>query len=200
MQEPAFASMESFTPSQFARFVAERASRGDLHKYELLNGRIIMNPPSGWPHGEETANVVFLLKKFSNARRAGRVFESSQGFQLPSGDIIGPDVSFVSHRRWKTFDPPEHGKFLRGVPDLVVEVHSPSTRRVDLGDKRAIYEANGVPEYWLVDSPAQRITVMALEGGRYEIAAVAEKTGTVASRVLKGLRVRVADVFTQRAE
>ncbi len=183
--EPAFASLDTFTQPQFAQFAGERAERGDLHRYELLNGRIIMNPPAGWPHGEEAVNMSFLLKKYALARKAGRVFDSSQGFELPSGDTVAPDVSFVSHKRWKTFEPPEPGEVLRGVPDLVIELHSPSTRKMELGEKRVMYELNGVLEYWLVDPSAQKITVLSLQSGRFE----------VADRFLKGFRVPFAQVF-----
>ena len=76
-------------------------------------------------------------------------------------------------------DPPMHDRlknlFQRGFtpkrielpPLLVVEVGSPSTRRVDLGTKRLAYEAAGVAAYWLLDPGGPALTVLHLEGGIY---------------------------------
>jgi Uma2 family endonuclease len=53
------------------------------------------------------------------------------------------------------------------VPDLAVEVSSPSTRGVDRLKKRALYERFGVPEYWIVDLDADVIEAYVLADGRY---------------------------------
>jgi Uma2 family endonuclease len=53
------------------------------------------------------------------------------------------------------------------VPELVVEVLSPSTRRVDLLLKRSRYEAAGIPSYWIVDPEEPSVTVLELEELRY---------------------------------
>jgi Uma2 family endonuclease len=48
---------------------------------------------------------------------------------------------------------------LEGLPDLAVEVRSPSTWRYDVGKKRAAYERAGLPELWLVDTRAESVLV-----------------------------------------
>jgi Uma2 family endonuclease len=53
------------------------------------------------------------------------------------------------------------------VPHLVVEVLSPSTRRVDLLLKRSRYEAAGIPSYWMVDPEKPSLTVLELVEDRY---------------------------------
>jgi Uma2 family endonuclease len=88
-------------------------------------------------------------------RRNGKVLDSSQGFELPSGDTVEPDHSFVSNERWDAAPAPKLGEFLKVVPDLVVEVLSQKTASQDRGEKKAIYERNGVREYWLVDPRAR---------------------------------------------
>jgi Uma2 family endonuclease len=52
------------------------------------------------------------------------------------------------------------------VPDLVVEVLSRSTKTRDRGEKKAIYEANGVIEYWLVDLERRTLTVFAFDSDK----------------------------------
>jgi len=69
---------------------------------------------------------------------------------------------------------------IEGVPDLVVEILSPSTAGKDVTRKRWTYEAAGVPEYLIVD-PGERLgLLLRLEDGRYEEAARIE-WGTVVS-------------------
>ena len=56
---------------------------------------------------------------------------------------------------------------VHGAPDLVVEVLSPSTAKDDRTRKKEIYEACGVPEYWLVSPTDKSIEVYLLESGKY---------------------------------
>ncbi|MEX2551374.1 MAG: Uma2 family endonuclease, partial [Actinomycetota bacterium] len=53
------------------------------------------------------------------------------------------------------------------VPDLVVEISSPSTRRLELVRKRDLYQRFGVPEYWYADLEADRVEIYRLEQGAY---------------------------------
>lgn len=138
----------------------------DLGHYELLNGRIVVTPPAGWPHGRVGSNVVVLLRSYVDARRLGDVLDSSTGFDLPSGDTLEPDVSFVSKGRRAAGPPPVDGAFLKIVPELVVEILSPSTRVRDLTEKKEIYARNGVVEYWVVDTKGGSVTVFARAGRR----------------------------------
>lgn len=192
MRVVTFESCETFTQAEFAEWVAVRP--GDDNRYELLNGRIVMNPPAGWPYGEGEADALGPIQQFVRRRELGRVFGPGQGFDLPSGDTVAPDVAFVSTERWRT-TVPEPGKFLRVVPDLVVEVLSPSTASRDRGEKKAIYERNGVREYWLVDVRARRIVRFNLRGERYDVGSVFEAGDTFASEGLVDLRAPVEDLL-----
>lgn len=192
--EPVFESVGTYSPEEFVRWVEKRESLGDVNRYELLHGRIVRNPPAGWPHGDVEGGIVTAFRNFVHARRLGRVFGSSQGYLFPSGDIVEPDCAFVSNARLGAMTP-EVGEFLRVVPDLLVEILSPSTASRDRGEKRGIYERNGVLEYWLVDPRARRITVLALEDGRFVEHLVVEGDGEARSKLLDGLSVPLADVF-----
>jgi Uma2 family endonuclease len=195
--EPVFESVQTFSAAEFEQFVAQRESQGDVHHYELLHGRIVMNPPAGWPHGLVDNEFGARLREFVRARRLGLVFGSSQGFHLPSGDIVEPDTAFVSHPRWEAGPPPEQGRFLRVVPDLVAEITSPSNASRDRGEKLAIYERNRVLEYWLIDPLAQRITLLcAGPGDRFGAPRVHDTDEPVASALLAGFSVRLADLLS----
>jgi Uma2 family endonuclease len=129
------------------------------------------------------------------ARKLGFVCDSSQGYELPSGDTVEPDHSFVSAARWSAAPAPEAGKFLRVVPDLVVEVLSTGTSSRDRGEKKAIYALNGVREYWLVDARARELVVFSLAGSAYDLGRRHALDERASSTVLEGLELAVADLF-----
>jgi Uma2 family endonuclease len=192
MRAVTFESAEIFTQAEFAEWVAARP--GDDNRYELLNGRILMNPPAGWPHGEAEADLLGPIQQFVRGRDLGRVFGPSQGFELPSGDTVAPDLAFVSSERWRAIVP-EFGRFLRIVPDLVVEIPSPNSQSRDRGEKKAIYERNRVREYWLVDVRTRQIVRFNLRDVRYDRGTVFEASDVLTSEVLAELRVPVAELL-----
>lgn len=196
VSEPVFESIDYYTAAEFSRWLAQQEARGDEHDYELLNGRIVMIPPAGWPHGSCESLLIAAFQQFVRARELGRVFGSSQGFELPSGDVVAPDLSFVSRERWEKAPPPARGEFLHLTPDLVVEILSTRTASRDRGEKRAIYERNGVREYLLVDPLLERVTVLSLEGQRYGGPEVFEADQAARSRLLAGLELSVAELFS----
>ncbi|MDE5940412.1 MAG: Uma2 family endonuclease [Lachnospiraceae bacterium] len=52
-----------------------------------------------------------------------------------------------------------------GAPDFVIEIVSPSNRKMDYVRKLALYKEAGVREYWIVDPKYERVTVYDLESG-----------------------------------
>ena len=193
--QPVFESIETYTQVEFEDLVAERERLGDDHHYELLNGRVVMTPPAGYPHGGIEAALLRIIGSFVRAGKLGRVCGSSQGFALPSGDTVEPDASFVSEERWNAGPAPIPGKFLRVVPDLVVEILSTRTASRDRGEKKAIYERAGVREYWLVDSRARTVVRFARVRDRFDRGSTSSAGEAVESIVLAGLRVSVDELF-----
>ena len=196
MQDLVFESTRGMTQEEFASWV-EKRGRWDQSRYELLNGRVLSTPPAGYPHGSVGNAVQCALGNAARARKLGRVFDSSQGFEFPSGDTVEPDHSFVSKERWAAAPKPEPGKFLKVVPDLIVEVLSTSTASRDRGEKKGIYEQNGVREYWLVDTRAREVTVFRLKGKRYGIGKVHGEGRPIRSTALVGLALDPAEFFSE---
>ena len=120
---------------------------------------------------------------------------SSQGFWLPSGDVVQPDHTFMSHERLRIANP-EDGELLEAAPDLVVEVLSRPSMMRDRGEKRAIYERNNVLEYWLVDPLPKTLTTYALDNGRFGAALEMGETERYHSPAL-GLSFQVRALFPE---
>jgi Uma2 family endonuclease len=89
------------------------------------------------------------------------------GIELPLAPEVSPDVG--GWRRERMPEPPPEGEPLRLAPDWACEVLSPSNRRWDLNKKFPFYARVGVPWLWVVDPPAETISVRALDRGEWRI-------------------------------
>jgi len=166
----------------------------DINRYELVSGRIVMTPPAGWTHASIENQIAALLGEHVSRHGLGIVFGSSLGYDLPSGDTLEPDASYVSAERFAAQPPSRPDEFLRIVPNLVVEILSPGSAKRDRLEKKALYEANGVDEYWIVNGRHRAVTVFShgphgYDAGRTVI------VGSLRSGVLPKLRVPVAKLF-----
>jgi Uma2 family endonuclease len=106
--QTAFISTETFTQKEFKRWLDERP-RSDINHYELLRGRIVMSLPAGWPHGSVETNISTPLTNFVRTRGLGIVLGSGAGYDLPSGDTVEPDISFMSADRFAAGPEPQEG-------------------------------------------------------------------------------------------
>ncbi|HEY2774480.1 MAG TPA: Uma2 family endonuclease [Candidatus Binatia bacterium] len=191
--QTAFRSEERYSMSAFVHWLRARPP-GDIHRYELLAGHIVMTPPASGLHGAIEAQLGAALFNHVEAHRLGRIFSSSTGYELPSGDIVEPDLSFVCSAKLAAGPPLAAGKFARFVPDLVVEILSPTTARRDRTEKQRIYEKNGVAEYWIVSPGSRSVSMSHLVDGAFTkpVHLVSEE---IVSRAVPGLRLPVSKVF-----
>lgn len=192
--ETAFRSEERFTQREFRDWL-ERLPSSDINHYELIRGQIVMSPPASWGHGSLDAWLSHELLAHVDDAGLGRVFGSSTGFELPSGDTLEPDCAFVSKERWNAAPRTPPDSFLPMPPDLAIEILSPSTARRDKTEKLEIYAENGVREYWLVDPKKREVSVYALTGATFSEPLVVAR-GDVPCSVLPGLRVDVESLFS----
>ncbi len=190
--EITFRSEQRLTQEEFFRWLQERPD--DTRHYELIHGRIVMTPPANFRHGALGAWLVYKLMLHVEPRGLGLVLDASAGYDLPSGDTLEPDVSFISKERLAAEPQPEPGRFARIVPDLVIETASRSTARRDRTVKKEIYAVNGVREYWLVDPRSRTLTIFQEQGAAFDDGR-SLKSGSVASAVFPSLELTVEEVF-----
>lgn len=161
----------------------------DGNKYELVDGEIKMSP-AGMRHEEVTTRLIKLLMDFLNDNRIGKVYASSVGFILPNGNLRSPDVSFVRSEKLPGGKSPVG--FGEMIPDLVIEVLSPSDVPRDVADKIGDYLSAGVPLVWLVDPGNQSVTVYR---SLTETAVFHSSQAVSAEPILPGFTCRVAAIF-----
>jgi Uma2 family endonuclease len=118
--------------------------------YELIDGTLIEMAPTGGLHGAIEFKIAFLIGAYAQQRNLGQVLVGEVGFYV-RGDVHtvrGADVAFIRAEKV----PPEGlpSGFLQIVPDLVVEVVSPSDRSAALAEKVAEWLSFGVEAVWLV--------------------------------------------------
>jgi Uma2 family endonuclease len=112
-------------------------------------------------------------------------------------DCVEPDLLYLSHEREARQMTRSN---LEGPPDLVIEVLSPSTRRLDQGTKLRLYERFEVPEYWLMNLETESVRVYRMKNGRLVLCEElrCEDGASVAiltTPLLPGLAISLADIF-----
>ena len=120
---------------------------------ELSEGRLIMPPHPTLAHQEAVKRLFLRLHTFVEERGLGVVEIAPLPVRLWPGKIREPDIFFIAEEHQERL-----GEQVCGVPDLVVEVISPGTRRIDRHEKPYEYAKAGVAEFWLVDPDAQTVS------------------------------------------
>lgn len=182
-----------FIPNPAIKFTYDDyRNTSDDSRYELLDGELVMAPAPSLRHQTIDTRLTALVHTFVNDRRLGHVFCPPCDVMLSSTDVVQPDLVFVSRERKSIL---LEGDAVRGAPDLVVEILSPSTAARYRTLKRILYARHGVAEYWLVDPDAGTVTVMAPGADGFEVAAVYGRGQTLTSPTLPGFAVDLDEVF-----
>ncbi|NOT12885.1 MAG: Uma2 family endonuclease [Methylococcaceae bacterium] len=141
----------------------------DDSRYELIDGDAYLMAPAPDLGHQEVAGEVYLQIRLALKNKACRAFIAPVDVRLPKQNetdelidtVVQPDVLVVCDSN--KLD----RRGVRGAPDWVVEVLSPSTASHDQIIKRNLYERHGVREYWLVHPMDKVLTVYRLFEGEY---------------------------------
>ena len=163
----------------------------DDERYELLDGNLMMVPAPNRKHQEVLFRLARKLGDFTEEHRLGTVYVAPFDVVLSDTDVVQPDVLFISRAREHTIT----DENVRGAPDLVIEILSPSTAERDLGYKHELYGRHGVLEYWIVDPMVETVAVHRQGDGRLEAAETLGRGDTLRTALLDGLELKLADVF-----
>jgi Uma2 family endonuclease len=160
---------------------------------QLIAGEVIVNQPA--LHHQLVLGKLFArLLAWAEAEPGRGLPGLSVDLRMGPADVYAPDLWWVREER----RPAPEAKALDGLPDLVVEVRSPSTWRYDVGVKRFMYEAGGVAELWLVDTESRSVLVYrrsSPEGPEFDEALEVPAEETLASPLLPGFAVVVGSLF-----
>ncbi len=172
-------------------------------RYELVDGQLI---PMSLGTGKHGAIIQFLVRQFEDA-----IAQSAQpcvalpalvGVRSPRGRNWDtsriPDVTVISLAQWDALTAREAVINLNEPPPfLVVEVVSPSTQTDDYRSKRAEYGLLEIPEYWIVDTITQKITLCILDHELYDSTEF-RGDDLILSHIFPNLRLTVNQAITAR--
>ena len=168
----------------------------DGRRYEIIEGVLyVANAPSV-EHQYTVMKISGQLDFFVSQHQLGIVLTAPVEVHLaPATRPVQPDVLFM-----RTANQPALGaKFISAVPDLTVEVISPSSIRIDRHIKFDTYERAGVPEYWIVEPKARLVEVYTLARGEYALLGQYTGDEIVTSQMLAGLQVKASTLFLPTA-
>jgi Uma2 family endonuclease len=168
----------------------------DGKRHELIDGEHYVTASPNTKHQRVVGNLYWMIRSHLEAHPIGEVFMAPYDVVFSNFDIVEPDLIYLSRERAAQVITRLHAK---GVPELVVEISSPATRKRDETIKRRLYERVGVTEYWVVDPDLDVIRIYRRSGDRYDrpIELSSEAGDTLFSPLLPGLELRLAAVFKE---
>jgi Uma2 family endonuclease len=151
---------------------------------QLIDGVVVVNQPSVL-HQHVCGLLYEALAVWTRSEAGRGAVSLPLDVPLDAHNVLVPDLL------WFEGALPIDAPHAPRVPDLAVEVRSPSTWRYDIGRKRVLYEQHGVRELWLVDTASRTVLVyrrgVALEVGTDQ---------TLESPLLPGFAVVVGDLIS----
>lgn len=127
----------------------EQRDNGFHDRYEVVRGRYVELPPMGYFESGVASILAQYLGMFARERALGRVRVETL-FRLKEDLELRPDLAFVSHGRWPRRKRLPHVNACPVVPDLAVEVVSPSNTADEVQDKLHEYFSAGVLQVWVI--------------------------------------------------
>lgn len=131
----------------------------DGMRHELIRGVLHTMPPAGSDHCEQTSIFDGSLGPYVRRNKLGRVLAGEPGFVLATDPdtVRAPDVAFLTRENAPKGRLP--GGYLRGIPDLAVEVISPNDRYTRVAQKVAEWLEYGTRLVFVVDPRRETVAV-----------------------------------------
>jgi Uma2 family endonuclease len=182
--------VEPMTAEEYLARPFDERERG----WELIGGEIVDMHDARLPHELVCREINHALELWSRAQPGRGLAIRSIDVGIGPHDVYGPDVHWYSEDRI----PPRDCGRPYPVPDLAIEVRSPSTWRYDIGTKKNGYERAGLPELWLVDTAADEVLVFRrsrADAPSFDVALELTRDDTLTSPLLAGFTLPVATIF-----
>lgn len=161
----------------------------DGRRHEIINGEHYVTASPVLRHQRVSRHIQFQLYEQIEQQGKGEVFNAPTAVQLSESDVVEPDLLVVLASQERRLRETR----VDGPPDLVVEILSPSTRRLDREVKLALYRRAGVSEYWIVDPEARQVEKYRRQGDLLARAGAFSKR--IAVDVLPGVAVDLTRVW-----
>lgn len=140
-EQTKYGAQRGFTYDDYAKLPEEPG-----FQYEVIAGVLIREPTPSYIHQRVSRRLQRVLEDYwAEKDPDGEVFAAPLDVWLSEGTIVQPDLFYLPSSR-----PPQHMP-VDSLPELVVEILSPSTIRKDRVTKLSCYQVAEIPHYWIVD-------------------------------------------------
>jgi Uma2 family endonuclease len=166
----------------------------DGKRHELIDGEHYVTPSPNTRHQRISGNLFLMIGAWLEDHPIGQLFYAPLDVVLSNVDVVEPDLLYMSNERAAQVMTSLH---VKGVPELVIEIGSPATRKRDETTKRRLYERFGVTEYWVVDPDLDLIRIYRRNGEHFDRAVeVSHERGDVLTTpLLQGLELPLQRIF-----
>jgi len=166
-------------------------------RWELINGVPYNMTPAPTPKHQEVLGEIFrLLANWLKGNKC-KVYMAPFDVRLVGSEtidsmidkVVQPDITVVC-------DPQKiDARGCLGIPDMIIEILSPSTFKKDLGIKLALYESSGVQEYWVVHPLDETVMVFRIQNGQYGKPTVYSAPDVIPVGLFEDLFIPLESVF-----
>ena len=162
----------------------------DGKRREIVDGELIVTPSPKFMHQEISGRIFAAFIRYLEVHPIGTIAYAPLDVILSDYDVLEPDLLFILNEHRSIIQ-----DWVRGAPDLVIEVLSPTTARQDRGPKLKAYARFGVPEYWIVDLEQRTIEVYRRTEQGFGRALTLHEQETLTSPLLPGFALSPRDIF-----
>jgi Uma2 family endonuclease len=164
----------------------------DGYRYEVINGVLFMSPPPTPYHQASSNRLATAMTNHADKHDVGVILTAPIAILLPNQPVpVQPDIVFIRQAQKAIIGKQQ----IVGVPDLIVEILSPSNWLYDRQEKFQLYQEAGVEEYWLVEYRTKTVELFWWEEGVYVLQGKYKPGDTVASRILTGFKITVNQIY-----
>jgi Uma2 family endonuclease len=164
----------------------------DENRYEIIDGVLYMTTAPHSFHQWITLSLAQYVGIPAKTQGLGYAFTAPIGLIMAGCDPVQPDMVFVRRDNAEII----HNGRIYGVPDLIVEILSPSTRSYDERVKLAAYAIAGVPEYAIIDPMNRTLDLYRLDAlGRYRSPLVFRNSDLVSFTCLPSISFALSELF-----
>jgi Uma2 family endonuclease len=121
-------------------------------------GTIVVSELSGGMTSSANAEIHLQFRNWSKRDRLGHALMHC-GFFPPDASCLSPDLAYLSDRQWDSITRDQRDRFLRLVPEFVIELRSQSEKLLDIEKRMETWKSNGVELGWLVDPYAKQVHI-----------------------------------------
>ena len=175
----------------------EIAALPDDKLRELHDGIPILMPSPTLRHQKLLRRLTKLIEAWIDGGRQGLLYYQPVDLKIDNYRTLIPDLIYYATEDEAAVES-ENGKYLVGIPDLVVEIVAPSSQNTDRFYKFDVYAEIGVRYYWTVDPEFWIFQAFRLVEGEYRFEASLSDAGEFAPEAFPGLKIPMAQLFGPR--